>query len=197
MINYVKRIGAIQAIKLLCLILVFSPISPVSKADQVVLVPDEVDCSDGHLSDRCGWGEPGFGFPGESPGGDGGGGGDREGTGPSPDAPYEGRKEPACLEEQIIMADIWKMLSSPAVQSGTQEAPGTVIRWNYQLNDPQYTADPNWVKKQVVANWGRVPDKPDAFLNKVVIHYMFNMATKAFDQMKFKNTPEKGCSKKN
>ncbi|MFZ6688962.1 hypothetical protein ACO0K0_14530 [Undibacterium sp. SXout11W] len=108
----------------------------------------------------------------------------------------KGRKEPACLEEQVIMADIWNLLSSPAVMSGTQKPPGDVIMWNYQLKDDQYTADPSWVKMQVISRWGRLPNDQTAFSNVVVIHYMFNLATRAFDQMKFTNTPTQGCAKK-
>lgn len=102
------------------------------------------------------------------------------------------RTEPACLEEALIKNDI--IASINAASSGSTMPPGTIIMYNHQLEDPAYAgskgADPNWVKYGVVAKWGRGANPP---IHTIDMHYMYNLSTKKFEQLKFKNTPAQGC----
>jgi len=107
------------------------------------------------------------------------------------------RTTPACYEEQVIKEDIMASIMSPDVQSKRIDPPGNVIMWNQQLSDPRYAgskgADPNWVKFQVIARYGYAPSSPAVTPFTVNMHYMFNVKTRAYEQLKFKNSPTQGC----
>lgn len=110
-----------------------------------------------------------------------------------------GRTEAACREEQIVKAGVEADLASNAVQFGTQRPLGTIIMSNAELDDPRYAGrlggDPSWVKYQAIVRYGQTTNSAGVTERgyTVVLHYMFNLRTKQYEQIKFKNHPSHGC----
>jgi hypothetical protein len=104
--------------------------------------------------------------------------------------PKPARTQPGCVAEQLFMAAI-------AVDIANTHGPvGTFIPLD--LQDDRYK-DGNWRKYEVhsgithqITNDNR---RGHNFVTKkrIVVHYMYNIATQQVDQMKFKNSYEAGC----
>ena len=106
------------------------------------------------------------------------------------------RDEPACLREQLVLAELMAVLNLPGVQSGQQPPPGQVAMDPTRLGDPTYQGG-EWTKMEfnVIDRFTQVTPSGPRLLerSRVSIHYMFNTITRQFGQVKFKNTVEQGC----
>lgn len=154
--------------------------------DQTVDILGQTNC-DGTLSDRCGWGGldtggyPGnVGGNGQEGGGNGGGGGGSAGTS------MNNNRQPECQAESDFINAIVQQVAQSGKPVG-QLIPITVT-------DPQFQ-DGQWIKMEVGEihiSWSRErPTKKVEY--KMVVHYMYNVATHQVFQTKLKNTYEYGC----
>ncbi|MDR3060715.1 MAG: hypothetical protein LBU57_01215, partial [Dysgonamonadaceae bacterium] len=98
-------------------------------------------------------------------GGGGGGGGSGSGSGSDSSSSSAGRFEPQTLNEQLAM----KQVQSNPLQNAT-EVP-------IQMNDARWPHSEGWVKMQSIVTHS------DG--SKTIIHFVYNKATKIFDDFKF------------
>ncbi|MFZ6712021.1 hypothetical protein [Undibacterium sp. TC9W] len=158
--------------------------TPITYATDTVTITDHVDCSD-HYSALCGWPDGPIYIPGDSGGGNGGGGGSGAAGDGSTGKSENNNRPPQCLREQLYLQEI----ASKIAQTGVAE--GTFL--SIPISDPNFP-DGQWFKYEatsIQSYWTQ--GDADTTRLKIVVHYMFNVATKEVFQMKIKTSYESGC----
>lgn len=105
------------------------------------------------------------------------------------------RTEPECLNEQLTKETLLAKLVDSTVASGEEKPPGGLIMTG-PFNDTLYQ-DPNWEKRQWTQYFKNTKMVNGNIVTQVrftvQIHYMWNRASRKFDQVKFHTTTSQGC----
>jgi hypothetical protein len=140
---------------------------------------------------RCGWGDIGEGVGGGGGGrANGGGGGNNNNGGGAGGDGSTGKSEtfnrpPGCLRESLFAAQVVSTIAA------TGSPVGDFL--SIPITDPNFS-DGQWFKYQTSqynSNWSAQTNT--TYRSKMVIHYMFNVATKQVFQVKFKTSYQYGC----
>jgi hypothetical protein len=99
-------------------------------------------------------------------------------------------RAPGCVREGMFYKETVDKLSQYAAGNGTP--PGVVIMDSF--NDPLFKNDPGWKKFHTETRGHRINTATGRYtIWRPQIHYMLNIVTGQFTQVKMKNSYELGC----